>query len=488
MLVSGDRIVVVGFSYARGGTEINRFRVDPSGRLRFEDAYHLKSNDYYSSRNYASRLIGDRLVFYTPLYLSWNQDPLEALPGLRRWQPGINSRIFQRITKARDVYIPRDLRTAPIEMVNTVHSVTTCNLTAPVLDCDARAILGPASRTFYVSGSAVYLWIHDAWRSERVRRGARGYLFRMPLGWARPTAIGVRGAPVDQFSFREDAADGVLNVLVRASGGGDGMWSPEVTAGDLALMRVRLSQLGDGRREVPLDYYRPLPRPTGQSWNFHNRFAGDFLLYGAGGYDQRQPAGTVFAAPVRRDGGPVAELSVPHAVDRIELLGRDAMVVGAGPEGLGFSSVELAPGARPRLGDRYVHPAAREGETRSHAYFFSPDPETPDGANGILGLPVARNAPRGAPRFLGNSAAMLFLKRIERRLSPAGELEARAQNAVDDNCVASCVDWYGNARPIFLGQRTFALLGYELVEGRVERGRIREVDRVDFAPPPRPRR
>ena len=32
--------------------------------------------------------------------------------------------------------------------------------------------------------------------------------------------------------------------------------------------------------------------------------------------------------------------------------------------------------------------------------------------------------------------------------------------------VASCVDWYGNARPIFLGDRMFALLGYELVEGR----------------------
>ena len=27
------------------------------------------------------------------------------------------------------------------------------------------------------------------------------------------------------------------------------------------------------------------------------------------------------------------------------------------------------------------------------------------------------------------------------------------------------MDWYGNARPIFIGDRTFALLGYELVEG-----------------------
>lgn len=35
MLVRGDRIVVVGYSYARGGTEVNRFRMSPDGRLRF---------------------------------------------------------------------------------------------------------------------------------------------------------------------------------------------------------------------------------------------------------------------------------------------------------------------------------------------------------------------------------------------------------------------------------------------------------------------
>ncbi|WP_206362001.1 hypothetical protein [Sphingomonas montana] len=50
------------------------------------------------------------------------------------------------------------------------------------------------------------------------------------------------------------------------------------------------------------------------------------------------------------------------------------------------------------------------------------------------------------------------------------------------NAQASCVDWYGNARPIFIGDRTFALMGYELVEGRVQGGRINEVRRLNFAP------
>ena len=44
------------------------------------------------------------------------------------------------------------------------------------------------------------------------------------------------------------------------------------------------------------------------------------------------------------------------------------------------------------------------------------------------------------------------------------------------------MDWYGNARPIFLGPRVFALMGYELVEGQLRDGRIIERRRVDFSP------
>jgi hypothetical protein len=44
----------------------------------------------------------------------------------------------------------------------------------------------------------------------------------------------------------------------------------------------------------------------------------------------------------------------------------------------------------------------------------------------------------------------------------------------------SCVDWYGNARPIFYKGRVFALLGYELVEADISRGRVRETDRTNL--------
>jgi hypothetical protein len=477
MLISGDRVIVVGYSYDRGGTEINRFRLDPEGRLRFEDAWHLKSNDYYSSRNYASRLIGNRLVFYTPLDLEWEDDPFEILPGVRRWQggEGAEKRRFKRIARAGQVFIAPAMRKSADAVIDTLHSVTTCDLTAADLGCSARAVLGPQSRTFYVSAQGVYLWVSDAWQSSR----PESYLYRLPFGRERPSATAARGVPVDQFSFREDAGEGLLNVLVRSDGGGDAMFAPEKAGGGagVALLRVRFSDFGDASRQLPRARYRFLPSVPG--WSFHNRFAGDYVLYGASAHGAAAARSELVAARLRD--GRATELPMPHSVDRIELLGRDAMVIGGTPRGLGFSTVELD-GASPDLGDRYVHPDSAEGESRSHAFFFSPDPDSPDGASGTVGLPVARRADPALARFFGSSAAMVFLRRDQRRLAPAGELDARTRGVVDDACEASCADWYGNARPIFWGGRTFALLGYELVEGELAGGKIREVGRISFAP------
>jgi hypothetical protein len=480
MLIAGDRVVVIGYSYARGGTEVNRFRLLPGGRLRFEDAYQLRSNDYYSSRNYASRLIGSRLVFYTPLDLGWRRDPLEALPGYRRWSGAGRAPAFRPIAGARQVYIPPLLRDGRGADISTLHSVTTCDLAQVAMPCRAVAVLGPESRTFYVAEDAVYLWISDAWQRRPRGVSAGSFIYRLPLGGGAPAAVGARGGPVDQFSFQANPAAGTLDVLVRSEGGDDRMWRPEVADGDVALLRVPAAAFGDGSREVPASRYRPLPAPRGDAWSFRNRWVGPWLLYGAGqGYGGRDRSdGTVYAVPAA--GGPVATLAVGQQVERIEPIGTDALVVGQDDRAaLGFQAIEL--GRTARVGARFVLPDAAQGEERSHAFFFRADPDTPDGASGLMGLPVLDGGARAGP-VAGPSAAMQFLRRRERRLADAGALAARAAAGGDDGCQASCVDWYGNARPIFLGTRTFALLGYELVEGRLADGRVREVGRLDYSP------
>lgn len=481
MLVSGDLVVVIGFNYARSGTEINRFAISEDGRLTYRDTHHLRSNDYYSSRNYASRLIGTRLVVYTPLnfYNSDGEEIWDSLPGLRRWSRGGPEAGFERLATPRRVYVADMLRNSRRANIDTTHSVTSCDLALAELACRTTVVLGSGSRTFYVAQDAVYVWAGEAflspWNAERP--DLRAMLYRIPLDGAAPQSVGVWGNPTDQFSFRAD--DDVLNVLVRADSGGDRMWSAEVGQGDLALLRLPYREFGRGDRMARGRVYRPLP--GGQDiGSIQNRFIGRHLVYaGSPGWRSsgQSDARSIHVVPLA--GGAVASLDSPVDVSRIDIIGRDAMVIGTDQRTqLVFQTVDLD--GRPRLGSRYALPAAREGESRSHAYFFRSD--SPDGADGLLGLPVARSISHPNARFLGSGSGIFFLNRRARELSPAGQLDADEQRAVDDNCLASCTDWYGNARPIFYGDRIFALMGYELVEGRMERGRIAEVRRIDFSP------
>ena len=481
MLIAGDRVIVIGYSYGRGGTEINRFRMDGDGHLKFEDAYHLRSNDYYSSRNFASRLIGTRLVVYSPLYVPDDAAvSVNWLPALRKWT-GDPKGGFERIVSANHIYLPRKWRDAEAPPIDAIHTVTDCDLTAPVLQCDARSVLGPNGRTFYVSSHAVYVWVSEpTWGRESARAGSM--LYRLPLDGSAPSAIGVHGAPVDQFSFREDWDDGKLNVLVRSEGGGDAMWRPEFASGDVALLRFSLNAFGDGDDEVSWRRYRELPEPTGPGYAFQNRYVGDYLLYGIGGSWGSSPDGRSKLTVVPVKGGDINEVALGHGVDRIEAMGLDAVVVGGDSKDLHFRAVELTAGAAPQKGDEYVMEGASQGETRSHAFFFKPEARSDDATGGVLGLPVARAARPGYRQLVENSAAIVFIRRANRKFAALGELGAQEERVADDKCKASCVDWYGNARPIFLGQRTFALMGYELVEGQVGTRDIQEVRRINFAP------
>ena len=314
-----------------------------------------------------------------------------------------------------------------------------------------------------------------------MRGSAQSWLYRLPLDRIeKPSAIGAYGQPTDQFSFREDRRFGLIDVLVRNNGGGDAMWNNESSDGDVALLSVPIRWMGDGSRRVPPSRYRNLPDVGTDAWNFQNRFVGNHILYGGHGY-QRGQFSTLVAAGLR--GGPVAQLQLPHAVERLDQLGDDGVVIGNDPRGgLVFTAVDLR---RPtaRVGNSFTFPGAQQGENRSQAFFYRPD--NADGSNGLLGLPITTQLQSQYARFLGSGSSILFLKRQNRLFDMAGRLDADPYRAVDDACVASCVDWYGNARPIFIGNRVFALMGYELVEGRLARGSIHEVARINFAPPPR---
>lgn len=472
MLVSRDTVIVIGYSYGRGGTEINLFDINDAGSLAYRSTYHMRSNDYYSSRNYASRLIGDKLIFYTPQYFGYYGDPMERMPAVRRWKTGSTDRDFMSIVPPTRMYMTPQMRESGSPQA--LHTVTVCDLANRGFDCKGTAVLGSPGRVFYVSPDSVYVWTTDwNYTGEPDKNTSASMLYRMPLDGSAPTAVGVKGSPIDQFSFLE-SSDGRLNVLVTADGRGDQMWGSELSSGDIALLRFPLESFSDGSSIVPDHRYRNLPKPEG--YTFQNRFVGNYLLYGTGsgwGRSENKRSADLFA--VNWTNGDVSELKVQSGVDRIEQMGKDAVVVGTNGEDLYFTPIKLD--REPQISDPFVRKNAAQGELRSHGFFYrSTGDET-----GYLGLPIARGGRAGYRHLVEDSAAVLFLKNDSLAFTELGELEGRNTDSAD-GCKASCVDWYGNARPLFINGRVLALLGYEIVEGNFSDGRITEKRRMNYSP------
>jgi hypothetical protein len=471
MLVSQDTIVVIGYSYERGGTEVGLFQIDADGNLAYKSTYHLRSNDYYSSRNYASRLIGSKLIFYSPLYLNlWGGDPFDSFPAVRKWHRGATKGEFRRIVPATQIYHPED--SIDDAYGTALHTVTICDL-AGKFDCKATSVIGPSGRVFYVSPQAVYVWV-TGWVYTEEKAQSKSMLYRMPLDGANPSAVGVSGSPVDQFSFLE-SDDGYLNILVRTGSAGDGMWNAEGRTAGTALLRMPLASFSDGTQPIPASSYQKLPNLPGYA--LQNRFVGDYLLYGTGSgwwYPQKTNTSDLYA--VRWNNGDVHKIRLLHGIDRIEQMGEAAVVVGTDGADLHFSAVSLS--NSPEEMFDYVRKGASQGELRSHGFFYKPEDED----TGMLGLPISLPGRPGYGHLFQESSAILFLRNDKLRFREVGELKANPEKAKDDRCRASCVDWYGNSQPLFVRGRVIALLGYELVEGTVDNGQIQEKRRINYGP------
>ena len=452
LLVWSNTVVVIGFSQARGGTEIGLFDLEMNGALHHRATYHLRSDDYYSGSNYASRLIGNRLVLLSSLQLPEDADPDAWLPAMRRWREAGGMDRFENIAPISRVFQPA----APLGKHPVIHTMISCDLAAPTFVCEATVLLADDLRVYYASPTAAYLWT-TRWGREGP---GPSMLYRLPFDGGAVSAIRVRGTPPGQLAFLEDGDDH-LNVVVAQP-------NDVVT-----LLRLPVSSFSDGRTPAPKSQYRAIAHGLGPGLTA--RFIGQYVLVGGQSWrPDKPPPRTVVVTP--RDGEPRFSVSLTHDAQRIEAVGADAVVVGTDGSRLSMTAMRLA--ARPSIAGMLTQPDALQSEHRSHGFFYRED----TGDSGVFGLPIVRTSSTPGQDVAQGSSGVLFIRNRALTFGSVGTLDASVEISADDRCRVSCLDWYGEARPIFVEDRIFALLGYEIVEGRLAGDRIEEVRRLDFTP------
>ena len=228
--------------------------------------------------------------------------------------------------------------------------------------------------------------------------------------------------------------------------------------------------------------------PGVKSHYIANRFTDRYLVYGSLGQHRRglseESMPPAYAVPVERPSD-VRRIEVGHTMLRAEQAGNDIVVTGyRDREGLVVTLIDLD--GRPNVASSVQLARRFESEGRSHAF----NSLIGEDGSGVMGLPTIGRESGSARAVWRSGASDLSFLEVDRRgrLRAVGELRYASGNAALSgtagySCEVSCIDWYGNSRPIFTDGRLFALTGTELIEGRIEDGRVHEVQRLNIARP-----
>lgn len=513
MLVSGRTILVTGYSYRENASEYTVLTLGEDGGVTREATFYISSDDYYSAENYATRMIDGKLVIHTPIYIGgrgwWDAfDP----PVIREWraESGDGDRVDSRdgaaLFRAKDIWMPVQRVLQPV-----IHTVTVCDIAgasdAAAPACTSTAMVGSENHEFLVTKDAFWLWMTPSSRELERDDGdldeaaydaieaacdtrvpddwvTAGVLARLPIDGATPGVLGVRGMPQNQFSM--DMDDGTFRALLDWTSAECGWNEPDDAP--LAFFDTPLMALGPVLADAVAERYTGLPGPGAS--DYEARFTESHLVYGArmgwGTWppdegDEARPDGQAIVVPVADPGKPV-RINVPHDVIRAERAGPYMALTGYHDHrGLSVSLIDLR--AAPRRAGTMTLIGRFESESRSHAF----NSNIGSHGAGLIGLPTIPDS-EDADRFWWWSSIsdLTYLNvSADGKLGLAGNLVA-ARNDPDAGhphgyeCEVSCVDWYGNARPIFTGGRLLSLINTELIEGRYVDGRVSEIRRVDL--------
>jgi len=494
LLVYGNRLVVTAYSFEDSASRIIVVSIDDVGVFKIEARYERESDDYFSGNNYASRLVGGELLIYTPVNMSDFRDggPLK-IPRIRKSTSAGGVTEWKPLFHITDVYKPIQATLTP-----QLHVISICPISSEAaFECRSRGVVAPPGHELYVSGRNAYLWVvsdigewgahKDYWRdcsqlgSLPSPEPLSSAAYRFPIKRDGIEAVHTQGVPYDQFAFEE--RDGrLLALLVRAP---RGCYLHQNMPMQFAAISLNRFSTTPGSI-ASFEYVR---LPNVPRVNLQNRYTDTHVVYGSpeGAWQaywhgtEPYVSASLVAVPLQDPSHPTV-LQLPHSAERVESFGNNVVVFGYFPDfKMGVSSVLLQ--SRPRVADTKQLGDLVESEGRSHAFNYISE----ENGSGTFGLPtiVSRRGQRWSYSAEEESSDVQFFSADKSlRITPVGFLGGPTGLSENYECEVSCIAWYGNARPIFLDGRIFALTGPELVEGTIVGKSIAETGRVKITSQP----
>jgi hypothetical protein len=502
MLVQEDRIIVTSYSYRHSATTMSVFKIAmESGKLTREGVFYLSSQDYYSTSNYATRIVGNKLVLRITSPISARfDDPEGTSIGMLQDDMRQAKRQRQPLISLRNLYMP--VLEGP---TSRVHSVVICPLKSGLPEnsgCQTKSFVGPSESTLLVTTTDAYLWNGGGYyesyaygdnltrrRSlqECTRRGVDilanaqdSVVYRVPLDGATPTFARTKARPADQFQM--EVQNEHFYMLSRYANNQCGDGGPAT----LFLTKLSLSQFRTEPGELPTRAITALPGGTFQ--DPITRFSDGWMVYfgGADVFAQYSPSendraqSRLYATPLATPDA-TKTATLPHSLIRLQPVGGGMLATGTQTgRDLAVSWLSLDSGFQAR--SSLTLEGRVESEGRSHAFSAA----GLDGGRTLMGLPtMAFND--GSIREISRtnlSDISFFSLSANGQLSRAGKIqmsETKPSNGY--TCEVSCVDWYGNSRAIFTGGRIFALMGTQIVEGRLNGPKMDTIARLNMTAP-----
>ena len=338
----------IALLFCLGSVRIAVFRLDTAtGHLARQGVFYMSSNDYYSSSNYATRLIGDNLVIYTPFQRRRHDPATFKWPVVRRWRSD-DERQVDIDRRSRPLFDAAEIY-RPVRAGRGSDRPHRLGLPAGRGRLGARprmphhrlhrpehvAMVRDRERRLPVDGSRATI-------IPTIRRPATApptfeesyepaLLYRVPVDGAAPGLVGARGLPPDQFSLQ--ASGGRFHALLKDRPRYCN--NERSTEARLTYLDFPLASFGATVRDVAPDRYTPLPGV--KSHFIANRFTDRYLVYGSLGRYRRglsefaMPPAYVGAdrsaaggAPARRapHRGPRRAGRQRHRADRLSRRGR----------------------------------------------------------------------------------------------------------------------------------------------------------------------